>query len=353
MSNVVQEVEDGNVWATVYMNPGVTVGIKQVIDSIVNGYNISKSSYIPASAVTIVYDEGRNVNNVNGFTLPAIRAAIATASSRYSTYVSSQIQSFTNVTSNSVIAAVALSNITSAPISFTSNNLHPALPYARALATSLGYMFLWLLMTSVVTVSIAITKPLIERIKLIDIVILRIINSAFHSFIISLIFSLCVFWFGQFREPGRFIQFWLFNWLASLAFASIIALFTLNLGVLANVVLSIFLIINLSSSGSGLAIEVQATFYRIGYGLPLFHCFSAGRYFLFGSHTKLGVDIGTLVAYYSFCIILTIITGTIHMAHQQKKSIKSQKEEILNTYWTLAARTKPITKNYVPAYEQS
>ena len=328
-STIVEQIEHGEAWASVYMNAGVSDHLNRILQSILNG-NASSFSYLPSSATTIVYDQGRNFNTINGYVLPPIRTAIAVASARYSAYLRSQIIQYPNATVSNVIAAIALSNITHTPISYTSVNLHPATPYTSFLATSLGYLFLWLIMGSLVAMAVRITGPLAGKVKIIDIILIRLINTIFNGLILSLVFSLCVLWFADFTRPVPFIRFWLFNWLVCITFTIIISLFVINLGPLAQVALTLFLIINLSASTSNVAIELQNRFYRVGYGLPLFHCFNGGRHFLFGSHTKLGVDIGVLFAFYFAAVILTISTGVYRMRKQEQLILEEKRKNYLN-----------------------
>ena len=325
---LVDQIEDGKAWASVYMNAGTSDRLNQVIQSISTG-NLSRLSYVPSSATTIVYDQGRNFNTVNGYLLPPIRAAIAVASARYANYIQSQSVRRSNATVANVIAAVTLANIAYSPIGSTSINLHPAVPYVSFLATSLGYLFLWLTTASLVAMSVRITQPLAGKVKIIDIVFIRISNTLFNGLIISLIYSLVVLWFADFTRAVPFIRFWLFNWLCAITFTVIIALFVTNLGPLAQMALTLFLIINLASSSSNLAIELQNRFYRIGYGLPLFHCFSGGRHLLFGSYTRLNVDIAVLFAYCFAALILILITGIYRMRKQEALVIKKNREEAL------------------------
>ncbi|UJR36123.1 hypothetical protein I4U23_028858 [Adineta vaga] len=320
-SSIDDQIEDGKAWASVFMNPNISNRLNRILQSILNG-NLTDSVYQPSSAVTIVYDEGRNFNTINGYVLPPIRAAIAVASVRYASYLQSQITQYSNMTPTNIIAAISLANKTYLPISYTNKNLHPATPYAGVLATSLGYLFLWLIMLSLVGMAIRITQPLAGKIKIIDIVFIRIINTIFNGLIISLIYSLCVLWFANFTKSVPFIRFWLFNWLATVTFTVIISLFVINLGALAQIALTLFLIINLSASSTNITIELQNRFYHVGYGLPLYHCFSAGRHLLFGSYTKLNVDIAVLFAFYFGAVILTIITGIYRMYKQEQKILE-------------------------------
>jgi hypothetical protein len=328
------------------MNAHTTDGINQVLQAILDG-NPSDVSYVPSSATTIVYDQGRNFNTVNGYVLPPIRAAIAVASARYSAYLESQAALYSKATLSNVIASIDLSPITDSPIGSTDMNLHPSTPYASLLATTLGYLFLWLVTLGLVGASVRLTQPLAGKVKIIDIVIIRIFNSLFNGLIVSLIYSLCVLWFASFTRPVPFIRFWLFNWLAVITFSAIIALFVINLGTFAQAGLTLFLITNLSTSTTNLAIELQNGFYRVGYGLPLFHCFSGGRHFLFGSHTKLGVDIGVLFAFYFAALIFTLSTGIYRMWKQQEEILaemrKSAQKKKTHNYYKIRNTTNKKT----------
>ena len=326
-SDLIDRIEHGRAWASVYMNAGTTDRLNNVVRAVLNG-DASTVSYHPSSAVTIVFDEGRNFNTINGFVLPPIRAAIATTSARYAAYLQSQATATatSQVTVNNVVAATALANITHSPIAYTNVNLHPAVPYASILATTLGYLFLWLIMTALVNVNIRLTQPLVGQVKIIDIVIIRIVNTVLNGLIISLIYTLCVLWFANFTRAVPFIRFWLFNWLAAITFTAIISLFTINLGALAQVLLTLFLITNLSASTTNVAIELQNRFYRVGYGLPLYHCFNAGRHLLFGSYTRLNVDIAVLFAYYFGAVILLLVTGIYRMRKQEKQVREKNRE---------------------------
>ena len=329
-SSLVEQIKNGRAWASVYMNAGTTDRLNVVLQSIINGQSYN-SSYLPSSATTIVYDQGRNLNTINGYVLPPIYAAIAMASARYSAYIQSQVAQLSNVTLANVISSISVANITYTPISYTSMDLHPASPYTSYLATTLGYLFLWLIMLALVGAIVRTTAPLAGKVKIIDIVLIRVVNSIFNGLIVSLIYSLTILWFSSFHQAVPFIRFWLFNWLCTITFIAIIALFTINLGALAQVALTLFLITNLSAATTNVAIELQNRFYRVGYGLPLYHCFNGGRHLLFGSYTKLNVDIGVLFAYYFGATTLAIITGVYRMYRQQQQIQKKNRINAINT----------------------
>ena len=136
-----------------------------------------------------------------------------------------------------------------------------------------------------------------------DLLLYRILNGLFQAFIISLIYSLIVLWFFGINSGSLFMRYWMFNWLSIMVFGMIVVLFTINLGVLGNSLLTIFVVLLLASATFQLVLELSPTFYRYGYGLPLYHIVNGARHLLFNSYSNFGLTIGVLVAYFAAYVI--------------------------------------------------
>ncbi|CAF0866286.1 unnamed protein product [Didymodactylos carnosus] len=334
IEQVIQEVLRGKVWAAVYLSAGVTEQVNYVIHSILNAKSsiVNPITYDPVNTVTIVYEEGRNAATYNGWILPPIRTVLQTLSNQISAYIQSDIaQSSNTFNLYTQLSLIQLADITTSPIQYTLMNIHPASPYVSQLGTTLGYLFLWLLMVTLVGANVKITRPMAGKIKIIHIVIFRTLNIILNSLVISLIYSLCVLWFARIHSHIQFVRLWLFNWLCAATFSIIIGLFTINLGALAQFFLTVFLITNLSASTNTIAIELQPRFYRVGYGLPLYHAVNGGRHLLVGSHSHFGVDIATLFAYYFACLFFTLLSGIYRMRKQEQEVKKKALEKILSS----------------------
>lgn len=330
-SKVIDDIEDGKAWASVYINAGTTEQLNSVVQAIITG-DTSNISYRPSSAVTVVYDEGRNVATVDGSVLPVIRAVIAGASAAYAAYMQAQFVALSNTTlsngtvpnatSANVAAAIKLVDITYSPLGFTPVNLHPAFPYARIWTVALAYLFLWLITIPLVALNIRVLRPLEGHVKVLDIVLLRLFSTIFHSLIFALIFSLCVLWMAEFTRAVPFIRFWLLNWISTVVFTIIVALYTRKTNEIAQLILTVFLVLNFSATTDLIAIELQNPFFRIGYALPLYHSITAASHFLYGSHTKLGVNFGALIAYCVALIILSFIPVFVQLCRRRTKQPK-------------------------------
>lgn len=151
---------------------------------------------------------------------------------------------------------------------------------------------------------------LVTQIHWFDLLIYRICNGLFQPLIISLIYSLIVLWLFTMNSFGHFMRYWMFNWLGTMIYTTTIALFTINFGRFANTSLIFLLILMISGSTIQLTIELSPSFYRYGYGLPLYHMVNGSRHLLFDSSTNFSLHIGILLIYNVFlwfCVIFTSI----------------------------------------------
>ena len=83
-----------------------------------------------------------------------------------------------------------------------------------------------------------------------------------------------------------------------------------------NLVHLVFLILNLVSSGSITAMELEPPFFQIGMGLPFYNAVSGTRTILFGSYDHLGRNVGVLFAW----VGLTFALATTRLLRLHLKS---------------------------------
>ncbi|CAF1118268.1 unnamed protein product [Didymodactylos carnosus] len=323
---LIHEVNDGNVWAAVYIKAGTTQLINSTINSI---FTTTYESTVPLNpTITFIYDEGRSIS-VPFYIIQPITNALMGISARYSAILLNQLNqrllSSSNgsivLSINSVLIGPALSN----PLRYTVLNIHPAFSYAGTIGTTLGYLFLWVIAVAHVGLTIGITSPLIGKFKIIDIILFRLFYGLFQGLIFAIIFSLCVLWFTGAPLHGIFVRYWLFNWLAIMTAIAINGTVTISFGDFAEFVLLIFLVLNLATGANIIPLELSSRFYRIGYGLPLYQCMSAGKHFVFGSFTHLSLNVGVLLAWYfgilGFILVITYYRGK----KQEQKLLEKQR----------------------------
>ena len=163
---------------------------------------------------------------------------------------------------------------------------------------------------------------LVGKVHWLDLITYRVCNGIFQTFIISLIYSLIVLWFFGIDSGALFMRYWMFNWLSMTVFGLIIALVTVNLGLLANTFLTIFVFLMLAGATLQITLELSPRFFRYGYGLPLYHIINGGRHLLFKSYSQFGIDVGVLAIYFVVLWIAAVFTSILSIQRQQRKLLE-------------------------------
>lgn len=151
------EVDHGYVWAIVVIRPNTTRSINATFSSFVNTSTSISSPFASIPPVLVTYEDGRNVFSINNYVLPPIRSALAVANAQYSQMLRQQLAAAVLTSSNSsvdrniqLLNTFQLGSFLANPLSAKYQNLHPALPYVGQFATTLGYIYLYLISALVV-----------------------------------------------------------------------------------------------------------------------------------------------------------------------------------------------------------
>eukprot|EP00696_Hemimastix_kukwesjijk_P003476 gnl/Hemi2/1425_TR498_c0_g1_i1.p2 gnl/Hemi2/1425_TR498_c0_g1~~gnl/Hemi2/1425_TR498_c0_g1_i1.p2 ORF type:complete len:141 (+),score=38.22 gnl/Hemi2/1425_TR498_c0_g1_i1:159-581(+) len=118
------------------------------------------------------------------------------------------------------------------------------------------------------------------------------------------------------------MQFWMFNWLITLSFGTCQAFVTYMLGPPGQLVLSLWMVLNLSTAAASQAQELQDPFFQVGKVLPFYHCVHGARYYLFGSGT-IQADLGVLFGYLFVFLILVTVAGFLDLRKRLESALKT------------------------------
>ena len=263
----------------------------------------SPLSYDATAAVQFIYDEGRL-----GPSLGALLRSVVT-------------QLIGGVSAAAEQAMMGSPAPAIAPaVSFSLVNLHPVPHAGMALSAGISYIVCWITMLAATQVMLEVYNPWEKAgIHPAWIVFARVL----HEVAVSLCLSFwppCVNqWLGDKLHGDKFFAFWAYVWLSMLTFGmcitalmrcaclpaptvsllltvppSALRLLGPKIGSLVHLV---FLILNLVSSGSITAMELEPPFFQIGMGLPFYNAVAGTRTILFGSYNHLGRNVGVLFAW--------------------------------------------------------
>jgi hypothetical protein len=166
VDNPQHDVENGYVWASVVLRPNTTSYIDESLSAFLNASTLVTSPFAFTLPIIVTYEDGRNSFTVDNYVVPAIRTALSIASAQYGQMLRKEfidsLSSSSNSSSNRSLQlynALQLESLLSAPLSAQYRNLYPAFPYIGQLATTLGYIYLYLISGLIVGGTIKFLSP--------------------------------------------------------------------------------------------------------------------------------------------------------------------------------------------------
>jgi hypothetical protein len=268
------------------------------------------------NSIQVIFDEGRAYT-----TLVTARRVIAQVISTVSLNVAQTI-----VVNHTYVAGADPSAIVN-PFQSREVNLHPVKHNGQEMASSLTYTYLALFAMIGVNNILTAWKPLEGRILPSQMIALRVGMGMLYSGLLSLILSLLILAFGSQFEKG-FGVFWLFNWLVMCSFASFFAFVAVTLGPAGSALSSLFLSLNMTSSGALVNSDVMPKLLKFGMGLPMFHAVKGSKTIYYGSYNKLYMNIPVIIAWAVIFLVLAIISAWLKFAIIILKSVP---EDIANS----------------------
>jgi hypothetical protein len=286
ISNLEDYVYHGNCWYLIHIPYNYSLALNQ---SIYSGISLHAS-------VVVILDEGRHLNAHNLF-----RKVL------YSLYLQVNTKLALAVLQTPHLnLSVADKTTVVNPFRVTEKDLHPVSRPGIETASSLGYIILFVLSISSVNNILTSWAPLVGNIKQYQYALGRLAHGIFNAFLVSLAMALVLLIYGtHFRY--NFMSYWLYNFLVMLAFTACSALMASLIGPLANIPVTFFLVLNTSTATGTYPFILSAGFFRLGYGLPMFHAISGSRTIIYGSHNLFGMNIGVILAYIIVVFSLTLI----------------------------------------------
>ncbi|KAG8952839.1 hypothetical protein FRC00_006594 [Tulasnella sp. 408] len=332
--DVAHAVVEEHAWAAVVVNSAAT-------SLLISARASGNSSYDPRTAITFYYNQGRNEIAANSFIVPYTTALLQSTLASFNAKLNSEffesLASNSGETSQQALAAIAQAPQTvSQPFSYEAVNLRPYTKTASQAVLLVGQIYI-IIFAFVITMTHDFARGIISpflrfssyaRIRLFVPLVLYIPVS-FSYAMVSLPFKLT---FGaKYSYAGGFFLFWLFVYLGmaglGLATEAMITLLTPRFIAYFLVTLIIF-----NVSVASVPIALQPSFYRYGYGFPVFNLAEAIRTIIFNTKNKLGLNAGVLLAW----VALSMVTVPLFTWIVRRKDEREEKKKVVEANAVLA-----------------
>ncbi|KAG9019841.1 hypothetical protein FRB90_003430 [Tulasnella sp. 427] len=293
-------IVDEQAWAAVVVNEAAT-------QALINARSTGNSSYNPLSAISFYYNQGRNEVAANSFIVPLTTQLLQTTLAQFNARFTGQWLASATSTDAITTAARAPQTVSS-PFGVTPINLRPFTKTVSTAILLVGQIYITIfgfVITMAHDAARGVISPFLTfgsyaKIRLIVPMIAYIPLSLSYA-MISLPFKVT---FGaKYSYAGGFFLFFLYVYMgmAALGLSTEAMVTLLTPRFIANFLL-ILIIYNVSVAA--VPIVMQPSFYRWGYGFPVFNLSQTVRTIIFNTKSHLGVNAGVLIAW----IVLNFIT---------------------------------------------
>jgi hypothetical protein len=278
------------VWAAVWVNAGASAALQQALAA------PGAAAYIPASAVTLVWNEGRSQVSLPRVGGP-LRALLAQFGTAAAAAVAAQLSA--NATALQAVAAQRPS-LLAAPVGFTETVLFPSaqLPLAFT-ALSIGNIMVAVLSVAVVSVVLGPLTPFFAPLSPVVGSLARLGTALVYSGAIALAYATIVVGLGgaAIAQPGLvWLRLWSTEWLQGFGFCMYLGTCIL---VTAPPLVGLFLtpLIIFNAIG-GWNLDLAGPGYVYFKYTPFYHTSQLERFILFGAfESHVGMNVGVLVAW--------------------------------------------------------
>jgi hypothetical protein len=305
-----QIADDGDFWAILEITPNFTLNMNASVFGGIRPYS---------QRINLYFDEGRMQATIS--TIRSITGGILRGLSMQVAAINFAKSGFIPIKANQT-DPIALAN----PLLVQEYNLHPVPAFGMGFAAFFGTILLFSASMMVAAPSVKSMRHMEKKVHRWQLIGTTLLFLLFMSLLVPIIVALAVTSFGS--TPAKpWIAYYFFLVLLYFANAVFITGFASLVGTKKVPIMFLLLLLGLLSSQGFVAMEQQHGFFRIGWGMILFHGVMGARYLLFGSYGKwMGLHIGVMCAYLGVGLIMLIASAIKSEYYPTPKKEKKSKE---------------------------
>ncbi|KAJ4393088.1 hypothetical protein N0V93_002295 [Gnomoniopsis smithogilvyi] len=299
-------------WAAIVINPNATALLQEALAT-------GNASYSPTGSVQIVIQTARDSTTVSSYILPQLDMFIEEFSASFGPMWASMVMSNTSLTRENLVAASAAVNPGVTPLLY---DLRPFQPAVATPTVSIGLIYLIIMAFFSFSFFLPIHMKYIQPqghppLHFWQLIIWRWVATVAAYSLISLIYSLISLAFQiPFTQPpashvfssppegatayghATFLVYWLINYLGMCALGLACENVAMIVGQPWVALWLIFWVIT-NVSTSFYSLDLAPGFYGWGYAWPLHQIVEASRQLLFDLHSRIGLNVGILLAWFA------------------------------------------------------
>lgn len=290
VQGVINDVENGNYWGAVVVMPNASTALNKAVSG-------PDPNYDPSKAFLFIYDSGRNPLVVK----PYIVASMYTQFLQFTTNFNPSwiyfVLNFADSANTTLTPLAKAPQVLGMPVAFDELDLHPPTASIITSATSVAYIWIFLVAGGSTYFVANIVQPVARNASVQKTMLLLVGPLIVFLSSLSMAYTVLLYIFGvPFESAGQFFTLFLGMLLVQGAVASLVLFLIFMIPVVFIPPITVtFVVMNVIAVFN--PVELMPTFYRWIYAMPFLNGVQISRYILMGSYNRLSYNLPILFAW--------------------------------------------------------
>lgn len=290
VQSVINDVDNGNYWGAIVVMPNASTALNKAVSG-------PDPNYDPSKAFLFIYDSGRNPLVVK----PYIVASMYTQFLQFTTNFNPSwiyfVFTFADSANTTLTPLAKAPQVLGMPVAFDELDLHPPTATIITSATSVAYIWIFLVAGGSTYFVANIVQPVTRNASVHKTMLLLVVPLLVFLSCLSMSYTVLLGIFGvPFESAGHFFKLFLGMLLVQGAVSSLVLFLIFMVPVVFIPPITItFVVMNVIAVFN--PIELMPPFYRWIYAMPFLNGVQISRYILMGSYNRLSYNLPILFAW--------------------------------------------------------
>ncbi|KAI7832482.1 hypothetical protein BC939DRAFT_104866 [Gamsiella multidivaricata] len=287
---VIEDVGNGNYWGAMVVQPNASVSLNKAL----SGPN---SDYDPTKAFMFIYDGGRDPLSVKPYILASMYTQFLQFTKTFNPIWVYFVLTYADEKNTTLTPLASAPQVLGIPVAFEELDIHPLSSSIIASATSVAYIWIFLVAGGSTYLVAYTVQPLTREGGVTRTMMLLLIPLLVFLCSLSMVYSITLRIFGVlFESAGQFLSLFMGMLLLQAAVASLILFLIFLIPVRYIPVITVtFVVMNMIAIFH--PVELMPPFYRWVYAMPFLNAVQMARFVLTGSYNRLVYNLPILFAW--------------------------------------------------------
>ncbi|KAF9906197.1 hypothetical protein EC991_000909 [Linnemannia zychae] len=307
VESVIEDVNNGNYWGAIVVMPNASTALNKAVAG-------PDPDYDPSKAFLFIYDSGRNPLVVKPYIVSSMYTQFIQFTANFNPTWINFVLSFADSTNTTLTPLAKAPQVLGIPIAFDELDLHPPTATIITSATSVAYIWIFLVAGGSTYFVANIVQPVARNASVQKTMLLLVIPLLAFLSSLSMAYTILLGIFGvPFESAGHFFTLFLGMLLLQGAVASLVLFLIFMIPVVFIPPITVtFVVMNVIAVFS--PVELMPSFYRWVYAMPFLNGVQISRYVLMGSYNRLSYNLPILFAW----ILVPLIFLPFAIARQKR-----------------------------------